>query len=179
MRFALTTTMVVAALCSSGCGSMQVRRVPASGAEVNGLRVQVPAAHDLVTVLHDEPSGERVVRFTRMILPATDEYYELDMTGGLFKARALAVTLNPNGTVKTYSFTTAAKIAEALQQAAEATSTVQDAVIKVEEAKKQPNPVEVENAKLEIEILNMMLKANREALKEGRPLPYPGIVGAD
>jgi hypothetical protein len=180
MKALLSRTALCAILVFlPACGSMKVERVGTDAVdEVHGLRVQVPGPHDVVAVLHDD-AGERVVKETRMSLPAEDEFYDLGFKGGQFRSRVLNVSLHPNGTLKSYTFTSTQKLGEALQSFAEATKSVREGLEEVAEAKEEPDPTEVANAELELEILNLMLKANLEAAQNGQPLPYPGIVGGE
>ena len=164
------------ALLTVACGSMTVRRVPIDAA-ANGLRVQVPVPTDVVTVVHHE--GKRLVGHAQMALPARCEVYELDFQGAWLKSRELAVALHPNGALKDYSFTTTDKSGEGIQQSADAVNTLREAAEEIQEAQKQPDPVASENEQLELEILNFMLQENKKALEEGRPLPYPDIVGIE
>ncbi|MEM9556782.1 MAG: hypothetical protein AAGC60_21155 [Acidobacteriota bacterium] len=173
---ALSIALVIAILSTTACGSMQVRRL-GPDSDVEGLRVQVPVPHEIVTVVHQD--GERALGQARMMLPAEDEFYELDFKGGKFKSRALQVIVHPNGALKSYTFTTTEKLSEALQQSADAIDSLAGAAETIAESREEADPLEAENASLELEILNQMLLANRQALEDGRPLPFPGIVGAD
>jgi hypothetical protein len=171
------------ALLTVACGGMQVRRVPldSSGIPANsmveGLRVQVPVPNEVVTVVHHE--GERVVGHAQMSLPARCEVYELDFKGAWLKSRELGVAVHTNGALKDYSFTTTDKSGEGIQQSADAVNALREAAEEIQEAQKQPDPVASENEQLELEILNFMLQENKKALEEGRPLPYPEIVGIE
>lgn len=144
----------------------------ASSEKVNGLRVQVPRPHEVIVVLHD-PAGKRVIKATTLSLPAKNEFYDLSFQGGLFNSREVTVKVHPNGALDEFKFDSKQEVDAAVQSAADATGTVAKAL--EETATTPTNPVEAENSQLKLELLNAMLKANRKALEEGRPLPFPDL----
>ena len=173
---------------ATGCGSMKVNRIPATMDDTarEGLVLQVPVLHDVFTVMHDS-QGERILKRTTVSLPSTQEFYEIDFKGGWLRSRELEVKVNSNGTLKEYSFLTKQKVSNAMASLAEANSEVTTArteLIKAEAeaaAKKNQtsNAVSDENAQLQLEMLNLMLKANLEAIGNGSTLPYPELFTSE
>lgn len=180
----LVTLALVASL-TAACGSMQVRRVGVDADEVPspadpaGLRIQVPAQHDVYVVLQDA-AGQRVLQQTTMSLATAQEFYDLGFKGGTFNSRELNVSVHPNGTLKDYSFTTTQRVSDAIDGLADATSAINDARLAIKEAEKPaatPDPVAEENEALHLQLVNLMLKANIEALLSGKTPPFEGIPG--
>lgn len=183
---AFSALLLVPALFLCACGSMLVNRIPETLKdpkdpnktilEREGVIVQVSVPYEVVTVLRDA-QGERVVKATVVSLPAADEFYEIGFKGGAFNARELAIELHPNGTLKEYNFTKTQKVSDSVQNLADAAVAVAKARKEIEDAEEAPpNPVASENAELQLQLLNTMLKANLAALEEGRPLPFPEIL---
>lgn len=160
---------------------MRVRRLRAEdlkdGVELHGVLVQVPVPYTVVTLLQG-PAGDRVLQTTTLSLPADDEFLDIGFAGKFLRARELDVKVHASGALDEYTFDTKQKIDKGAQSLAEATDAVTKSLQDIEKAKKEaapPDPVTAENAELELAILNLMLKANLEAVQEGRPLPYPDL----
>ena len=178
-------TLTLVATLIAGCGSMEVRRVGVDSSEMpspadpSGLRIQIPAPHDVYVVLQDR-AGQRVLQQTTMSLATMKEFYDLDFRGGPFTSRELSVSLHPNGTLKEYSFTAAQKVSDTIDGLADATSAINEARLAIKEAEKpavSPDPVAEENEELQLQLINLMLKANIEALLSGQKPPFEGIPG--
>ena len=154
------------------CGSMQVMRV-SPGADVNGLRVQMPEPHLVLAVIRGS-DGKPIYQSVNKSLVAKDEQYEFDFEGALFVTREIAVEMSPSGTVKKYSFTTDSNIDEALKSASQAAASAGKIRKDVKDSEAEdPDPLEKENAELRTQIINDMLLANETAAKAGLALPYP------
>ena len=163
---------ILAALapCLAGCGSMRVERVAACSDDVCGLRVQIAESHHTLAIIESR-NGKPIERSSIRSLPSPDEHYELDFRGALFTQREIVVELHGNGTLKRYFFTTDANLDEIASSAGTLATKTAEALKTLEEPK--VDPLEKANADLEKQIVADMLAANKEAAKQGLPLPYP------
>lgn len=179
MRFSQVLTLVVTMGAVAGCGSMSADRVPPQTSPA-GLRVQVPVPHDVIMLTLDAKKG-RVMRSTVLSLPDPEQHFELNFKGGAFKSRELNVSVHPNGALKSYSFDVKQQVSEAAGALAAAAGAIHATAEHIEKAKAPaaPSPpYSEENALLQLQLLNMMLQANLEAISNGEPLPYPEIFGS-
>jgi hypothetical protein len=172
------TWILTLAMATAACGSVGVRRVHVSTdakEDVKGVRVQTAALHRVVVAI-EEPGGAIKYRAADVILPSKDEQYEFEMSGGLFRKVELEAALYPNGTLKSYKVDSDQKVTTAVENASGAIDAITKARADAAKAKEPADPVEKENGALKLEVINLMLKANQEALKAGEPLPYPDVM---
>lgn len=142
---------------------------------LEGVLVQVPVTYDVIAVLIG-PSGDRVLKAANLNLPADDEFLDLGFKGSTFRSQELSVGLHPNGSVSTYKLDSVQKFSDSAQSLADATKSVTNSLVEIQKA--QPatvNPLDTQNAQLRLEILNLMLQANLEAIQQGKPLPFPDL----
>ena len=139
----------------------------------HGVLVQVPALYDVVALLLS-PSGERVLKTATLSLPAYDEFLDLGFKGGLMRSQELTVALHPSGVISEYKLTSTQEVSDTLKGVADVAKGVNEKLDAIEP--KSKDPVEVENSQLKLEIFNRMLKANRDALVNGQPLPFPDLL---
>ena len=138
--------------------------------------VNQPIPHEVIAVFPEVPGSDRIVQSkTRLILPAKKEGYVLGYRGAVFFSRDLSITLNPDSTLKEVKLNSETQVAKGVEDLNKSVENVGKTVgeIKEAQAQKKKDPVEGENESLKKELLNLMLKANKDAAAQGQPLPYP------
>lgn len=179
-----TSLALLIATVLPGCSSLDIERIaaPEPGDCVPGLVVNVNTPHQVVALFEPEPGARPVRVATRELLPSMSEYYAIDYTGGLFTTRELQVELHPDSTLKRVKLASEVEAEEQLTGIAEALTGVGSAVGDLRAARaaakaadEPKDPVVAESEELERQIRLLMLKANKEAVARGEPLPYPDL----
>ncbi|MBX3305914.1 MAG: hypothetical protein KF751_07655 [Nitrospira sp.] len=170
---------VLSLLILSGCGAkLNVSRVPLPYSEpcICGLVVSHMEPHIAYAIFPELPGSKTIqVQSARVMLPSADEAYVIGYRSGLFSSRELTIALNNDGSLQGVKLTGelgAAKALDAIAKNADALAKA-DKTIRDEADKAKKNPLDVDNDELKREIKNIMLKANKDALENGLPLPYP------
>jgi hypothetical protein len=176
IRFLL---VVAVQLALAGCYSaIATRRVPiARQGEIAGLAVNHNTAHRVIAVFPKSMgSRDLTIEQTTAMLPERGTLYEVNYTGALFRSRELKVELHADTTLKKIELNDVLSLPEDLAALREAAAAVQPVKTAIDEAKQKPTAAEVlglENAALQAQILNAMLKANLEAVQSGEQPVYP------
>ena len=176
--------VILVAMMIAGCSSgLTTSRIGANAlnnqSKLNGLVTNVSKPHVVVAVLPKRPgASEFEVVATSMPLPADDEYYVVGYQGALFATRELQVDLNSDTTVQRVKLSSQSTAATDLESIATALDTAKADVkeIKEDQAARKKDPVAEANADLKEETINLMLKANRDAILAGKDLPFPDIL---
>jgi len=162
----------------AGCGAtLKTERLLLSNvsSNVNGLAVNQSVPHDVYVIFPEAPSSKKLVTLkTRGFLTSSTELYTINYRGALFATRQLEVDLNGDSSVKRVKVTSAQQLPEALESLASAAKSAGN-VQKNLASPASPNPLMNENTSIELQLKNLMLQANLNAIKQGIAPPYPGI----
>ena len=176
----MTRSLVFAMFLSLlGCGSVSLSRVSPND-PVKGVRMQAATKHTVVAVIPRDSKLD--LKRAVVMLPSASEHYELSLEGGLFRTSSLLVEMHENGSIKKIGLNKDLSVDKALEGSAAGLASIASSYKAYMEATKpeaEPKALEQENAELLQELRNLMLKANRDAVREGRPLPYPELMGAE
>ena len=163
----------------TGCGSVSLSSVK-PGSSVDGVRLQAATPHTVVAVIPLDSKLE--LKSAVLALPSESEHYELKLKGGLFQTSSVLVEMHDNGSFKKIGMNQDLTADKALAGSAVGLASIASSYADYTEAtapKTKPNAVEKENAELLQELRNLMLKANRDAVRDGRPLPYPELLDTE
>jgi hypothetical protein len=152
-----------------------------------GVLVQPPTPHQLMLYY---PSGTGTVTLakTTAMLPSQDEVYDVTFTGGLFAKRTLKVTKFGNGAMKGVTWQSEDQTAQALDKFAASAGKVNEFLSAKAAAEAQASQAasQAEGAAAvaaatapekaaKAQLRQLMLQANLEAAKQGKPLPYADL----
>lgn len=162
----------------AGCGAtLKTERLPLSkvGDIKNGLAVNQSVPHDVLAIFPEAPGSTKLVTLkTRELLTSPTELYTINYRGALFASRQLEVDLHGDSTVKRVKVTSTQQLPEALESLAGAAKSAGD-IQKNLATPTSPNPLVDENTSIEIQLKNLMLQANLNAIRQGIAPPYPGV----
>lgn len=173
--------IVISSALLAACGAnLTASRVPLPPKDcLCGVVVRQPVPYSTYAIFPETPDSKVFkVQAGKAMLPSEKEAYVLGYRGALFSSHELTVTLNPDGSIQEAKITgdlQAAKALDAIAKNADTFAKTQK-TLKEEEQKSQKDPLDTENESLKKEIKNMMLKANKDALEQGVPLPYPNAT---
>jgi len=159
--------------------SLEVQRIRVgTTGPLAGLVVNHNVPYQLVSVFRDAPGSEHLTSCTsEAMLPSREELYVIGYHGALFSTRELKVELNPDTTLKRVRISSesqSGKSSDSLSSAGGTIASAAQSVLAIRAA--QPTATGAENQALQEQVLNLMLKANKNAIDKGQPLPYPALV---
>ena len=111
-------------------------------------------------------------------LPSRKEHYDLEFKGNLFTDSDLTINFHTGGSLKTFELSKSSDIDSALSALGGSLESVNTALEEIDKKKAGTvvDPVDAENQKLGLEIMNLMLEANRDAIAQGKTPPYPNFL---
>jgi len=160
-----------------GCGAaLKTERLPFSGVnDVKGLAVNQSVPHKVFAIFPEAPGSNSkeklVVQKTSEFLTSSAELYTINYRGAPFATRQLEVDLHGDSSVKRVKVTSSQQLPEALESLAGAAKSAGD----VRKNLASPDPLVNENTSIELQLKNLMLQANLNAIGQGIDPPYPGI----
>jgi hypothetical protein len=168
--------------------------LPKPNVPIPGLTVYSDTPHELIAVFPSLPGAETITaKRTVISIPPLNQLYVVNFHGAMFATRELTVTVHPDTSLKKVDLNVETTLSDQLDKLSESVSTLATARKEIRDQKREEqkeardrekelkdeakaqDPLALENEAIKRELLNLMLKANRDAAQRGAELPYPGI----